>query len=454
MGHRRRNRRAGFTMVELLSSIAIMTLMMTLLIGASYRFIANAKEAATATTVMKASGIIDDRVRAFREFNFTDAAFSAAAEWNYVNSNSNYNNYSWNCADNTFTLTGDTVNANLAEILLRKTRFKRAFPQAFAEMDAGMRDRYFGAGVVLPPASATYNSKYESGIVLYALLMKGETFGAPTPGDDTFTSAEVLNSVQTGGLPCLVDAWGEPLRFYRWPTRLIRCGEQDFDGNGTYDDYNQNGVQDPAGWVDVGVNKVTFSPAMRPYPSYNSPTPASLLMASSLAPFDRRVTTTYSKGYDLGPGVAGIDDDGLNGLDDPGEIGWPGTDDPERLNTDPDDPTFRLAGWLFDTNLSQAQQQLRRSVFVNNQVIAGQSLTNVTGNPQQYGFHDFYTFHTPLVVSAGPDKNLGLYEPWDLTNFGYLAAPTLPPSGTSFYVGTMQYLYDDITNLNQRAGGR
>ncbi len=32
-------------------------------------------------------------------------------------------------------------------------------------------------------------------------------------------------------------------------------------------------------------------------------------------------------GADGGPGEAGTDDDGINGVDDDGERGWPGTDD-------------------------------------------------------------------------------------------------------------------------------
>ena len=34
------------------------------------------------------------------------------------------------------------------------------------------------------------------------------------------------------------------------------------------------------------------------------------------------------------PGDAGVDDDGVNGIDDAGELGWPGTDDifPQALS--------------------------------------------------------------------------------------------------------------------------
>jgi prepilin-type N-terminal cleavage/methylation domain-containing protein len=389
--HRNTLIRRGFTMIELLVVITVITLMMSLLIGASYRFIVGARESATATTVMKANGLIQDRVRAFHEFDFTDAAI------NYQNAYSS----------------SDVV---LAEIIIRKILFKKAFPQCFVDLDALQTTRFFG-GATIPP-TGLYQPKFESGIVLYALLTKGDTFGAASPGEDTFTGAEVRVSAETGNLPCLVDAWGEPIRFYRWPTRLIRCAEQSFDGVGTYNDYNQNGQQDSGGFG---------SAAIRPYSLFPGPTPASVLIGS-LPPFER--TGSYALGSDTHPGVAFSDDDGNMTVDDAGEIGWPDSDDPELLNNDPDDPTYRLTVLGTSTTASTA-----RTKFITN-------------------FHDPFTFHTPLIVSAGPDKRLGLYEPADVANIGYLAAPINAPAGSTAAKTTMQDLFDDISNLNQRAGGK
>ena len=264
--------------------------------------------------------------------------------------------------------------------------------------------------------------------MLYAFLTKGETFGAPSAGDDAFTGSEIRVGTETNKLPCLVDAWGEPLRFYRWPTRLIRCGEQDFDGDdsnnvGTapnrVDDFNQNGSPDP----DGGITAIPIGVAIRPYALYPGPTPASLLI-SNLPPYDR--TSPYAVGLDGQPGVANFDDDNVNGMDDLGEKGWPDSDDPEPLNTDPDDPSYRLSSWLEDPT--------NQTFFLS--------------------YHDFYTFHTPLIVSAGPDKLLGLYEPRNTTDFGHLAAPLPAAAPLTYANSTMRYLMDNITNLNQRAGGK
>jgi type II secretory pathway pseudopilin PulG len=389
--------RRAFTILELLVVIVVIALMVQILISTSYRFIVAARESATAATITKANGIIRDRVRAFQEFDFSDAAIRFQ---NQVAGN----------------------DLELSEILVRKDRFKRSFPQSFAELSTSQIATFFG-GAAIPP-SGQYQPKFESGIVLYAMLTKGDTFGAGSPGDDTFTSAEVRISPETGGLPCLVDAWGEPIRFYRWPTRLIRCQEQDYSGSGSssdvdgpYDDFNQNGVRDAGGYG---------SAAMRPYfPRFAGAMPASLLI-SNLPSYDR--DSPYALGPDGFPGVANSDDDGVNGVDDLGEIGWWNSDDPEPLNTDPDDPKFRL----------------------------GSALTTQTAiNSFTQKWHDPYTFHTPLLLSAGPDRKLGIYEPTDTSSScGYLAAPITAPRGASAAKTTLPDLFDNITNLNQRPGGK
>ncbi len=433
MRHYSRPLRSGFTMLELLIVIMVIAILMALTVSAAFSFIVNAREAATATTISKVNELVQDRVRSFRQFDFSDAGLRLQDAWNAAYSSDK------------------VMTHELGEVLVRKSRFKQAFPQSFAEAD---RTRLFPASLfpnLTFAASApydstfpsTYQSKYECGIVLYAMLSRSETFGAPSTSEDAFTGSEIRVGPETNNLPCLVDAWGEPLRFYRWPTRLIRCGEQDFDGSGASDDFNGNGSQDLGGVTATtsGSNSIlAVGAAIRPYPTFPGPTPASLLI-SNLPPYDR--TSFYAVGADVKPGVVGVDDDNAYGIDDPGEKGWPESDDPEPLNTDPDDPTFRLTTWFNDSLVSAAVLTDRRNRFI----------APVSGSTDY--LHDFYTFHTPLIVSAGPDKLLGLYEPTDTANFGHLAAP-LPsePAPKNYYTSTMRYLMDNITNLNRRTGGK
>lgn len=425
MRHHSRSFRSGFTLLELLIVIMVIAILMALTVSAAFSFIVNAREAATATTISKVNGLLQDRIRSFRQYDFSDSAIRLRDAWNTNNPMDRFPDY------------------ELFEVLLRKPRFKQAFPQSFAEADRArlFPSLTFGASPTYDSTfPTTYQWKYECGIVLYAILSRGETFGAPSVAEDAFTGAEIRVGPETNNLPCLVDAWGEPLRFYRWPTRLIRCGEQDFDGNGSFDDFNQNGTQESPGNSSPAIRPYSFTPSP-PLPIFPGPTPASLLI-SNLPPFERN--SSYARGPDGRPGVDGINDDGINGPDEPGEIGWPDSDDPEPLNTDPDDPTFRLTTWLNDGNLSAANLTLRRNGFVTEG-------------------HDYYTFHTPLIVSSGPDKQLGLYEPTntdplthvnDPTTFGHLAAPRPAAPGMTYSDSTMRYLMDNITNLNQRTGGK
>ena len=69
-------------------------------------------------------------------------------------------------------------------------------------------------------------------------------------------------------------------------------------------------------------------------------------------------TAVTDPGYDQQPGVATVDDDGKNGTDDAGELGWPGSDDSARnwviveYKSAEDKPFYKKGGFVCDaTNL-------------------------------------------------------------------------------------------------------
>ena len=97
-----------------------------------------------------------------------------------------------------------------------------------------------------------------------------------------------------------------------------------------------------------------------------------------------------------------------------------GAEHTDPLAKDPDDPL----GLLHPSNRSTASQQA--SNF-------------------ERDYHTGDTYHTPLIVSAGPDALLGLYEPNNTTQMGRLAQPDL---------SSLSALLDNITNRNVRAGGK
>jgi prepilin-type N-terminal cleavage/methylation domain-containing protein len=203
-----------------------------------------------------------------------------------------------------------------------------------------------GNGILDLPATG-------SSELLYVALTMGTELGSEGGAID-FTSSEAVDTDQDG-LMELVDGWGHPLRFYRWPTRLLQ----------------------------------PFIPAAQG----NSPPP----------PVLRRDLASLL--------IAGL----------------PASDD--QLGRDPDDPFGRFAVWL----------------------IQGHGGNRATTTH----LHTPSIYHVPLVVSAGQDGLIGLFEPFDTATFGHLAQPLVEVGGNSNWRPdpNNSTLNDNITNHNIAIGG-
>jgi prepilin-type N-terminal cleavage/methylation domain-containing protein len=307
----RHHSRGGFTLLELLIVIGIISLLAALSTVVYANFIAMSKEQATSATIAKIHRIILQRTDAFHRLNMKDAAASMKT---------NYSTYFLS-------------SLPLAEIYTRKQRFQLAFPQRLTERSSFNGTDYTTLIQSLP-------TECESSALLYLAITQGETFGAPAIDDDAFSASEVKTVVVgSDSVQFFVDAWGQPLRFYRWPTSLFRS--------------------------------VPGAPIIRADVKATAQ-----LLISSLPPL--------------------------------------GTTD-EPLGHDPDDPYDRVAN---------APAALLTAFRTN--------------------FHMESTFHTPLIVSAGADRALGLFEP---------NSTTLPFCQLAMSLGSPAPLVDNITNLNQRNKG-
>lgn len=109
----------------------------------------------------------------------------------------------------------------------------------------------------------------------------------------------------------------------------------------------------------------------------------------------------------------------------------------DPLAVDADDPLGRLA------NEDTRSGGLVGTLF-NNTASYYYDTDPLTLFPCEYGVMD--TYWLPLIVSAGEDGILGLHEPYDIANNGVLAQPVAVP--------VVEGVFDNITNHNQRAGGR
>lgn len=440
--------RRGFTLIELLVVLGIIAFMASVLGVTISGFLTSAKEAQTLATLRKIDGLIAERQQGLTQF-FDSREFRKRVD-----------DFHEGLKD------GDSTNGfpplveiarDFSVIIGKKELLRESLPQRFVELidtqdangvfvaggdgipDQIQRDeaysviRWVPSGGIKKPED--HSLETESAELLYLALTRFEQYGIPPASVDDFTTAEVSDT-DGDGLPEFIDGWGQPLRFYRWPTRLIK-----------------------------------------PFGLY---------------------------GIDKFPGTVSVDDDGNGTNDDVLEIGWPGSDDTyipvelrsfaglyiaglprppvltgspprpilgdfDQLNVDGDDPvgvlldeTLRLSGLPFPINVLSVVHESRYSTFD--------------------------TYHKPLVVSAGPDGVLGLYEPFyteDLNfngvldsgedqngngylDIGWLAQPInedinldgIQQGGETDLNGNGDFdaylrplaALDDMTNRNQRAG--
>jgi prepilin-type N-terminal cleavage/methylation domain-containing protein len=349
------SRRRGFTMIELLVVIGLIAFLMALSIGVLRNAIGSARERATEATITKINGLVQQRVDAFnRAMERSDLEPGIQQMLAKMNP-SNRNNKAMRRAN---------------EVMVKKDFFRYRFPQNFEEKNL----------LASPPSGVTltvlaHKHQTQSAALLYWLLTQSEVYGIAPVDESAFGSAEVRDT-DGDGLLEFIDGWGQPLRFYRWPTRLFRCGE-DINGNGTLDsgeDVDGDGTLDGAGYGTV----------------------------ANPSPIIRRYVNQIWSGLPAAPTVAGALD---------------------PLARDPDDP------------LGQLLRAVKYGFFTASQIEVG---IPVPAPTPAIPYHTIETYHAFLIVSAGPDSAtrrpdpvtgvidpLGLHEPSEGWPDG-VATPSLP----------------------------
>jgi len=328
--------------------IGIITFLTAATAVVAIRFIGTARAKATQTTIKKVGELLSSRIHDLQRFIDKENRSSGA----------NLPNYALDLLDEA------RGNRQVAFVLGRKRLFSQNFPQRFVE---DSRITASGTGF----DSSKHQPQTESAEVLYYLLSIAPSYGAETDDLSQFTSSEIADT-DGDGLLEFVDAWGRPLRFYRWPTRLIRPA--------------------PAGQEN--------NPSTRP-------------IAIDTDRAARYLITRLP--------------------------------DNTSIAQDSDDP-LGVVNPLVPLPLPPPQpvQDVLNAFEVNFQVNMLFRYHAHPPNTVKYHAHTANTWHVPLIVSVGPDGELGLFEPYDTANFGHLAQPDS---------ANQSALFDNITNLNQQAGG-
>lgn len=449
--------RSGFTLIELLTVVAIIAFLITLTVVAMSGLNEQAEEEATKTTVLKISRLLDERIEAF------DRAFKGARRNSYIQGTVGL----LQAIDARFDyfLTHPDEAPPAIRYLAYKAAFRFEMPQRMAELNVGggslaaaysparpgmagaMMDPTTGIPAVFyhkvaqpiarqqlieegtaTPTEAEVNARVSanwdihlaheaaaqtsdlddlhstaSAELLYFMLIKSGSFGSSSTAEDQFTSREIQDT-DGDSFPEFVDAWDNPLQFYRWPTRL-------FDP--TAPNPFAPDITDPNDPTEVDpIPDGDESDGLR-----------------EILPWEREYAGLLVKGLPPSPTTIGS------------------ATQRDMMLTDPNDPV----GILY--------------TFIEDPYYLNMGIT-LTSEYNESLYHTPDTFHTPLIVSAGPDELLGLREPnnTDAANgvFGNLAqyastyVPGFGPSGSTTIPSAEVFdaLLDNITNRNRRAGAR
>jgi prepilin-type N-terminal cleavage/methylation domain-containing protein len=431
---------SAFTLIELLIVVTIISILAAALGVTITNMMTTAKEAQTTATLRKIDGLITERLQGLqRTFDSSDFRHQENVTRNELRLG-------------TPSLTG--LSQRTIGVIARKRLTRLAFPQRFTEMiDArgwsgavadGIPDRIqfdevyggdddlnnngvldgnttVGDGIftedlndngVFDPsplrwsggALQNHSVETESAELLYFAITRLEVFGAPLVGVDEFSTREVADT-DNDGLPEFVDGWGNPLRFYRWPTRLFKpyglFGRDGFPGAPGDDSGSLLAGADFADLSEIGTRGTD-----------------DLLIDPLVSKDTRFMASLYFKGIPRPPILVGTPPSPVAG-------------DEDQLNVDPDDQ--------YGIVLEQARQY-----FVNFGIPMLDQIS-------ESRYHTLDTWHRPLVVSMGSDGILGLYEPFvnEDANLNGLLETVEDVNGNGFLdLGILAQLLNEDTNLN------
>jgi prepilin-type N-terminal cleavage/methylation domain-containing protein len=201
----------GFTLPEIIVVVAIMLLLSTLLIVAVRNSLTSARIAATRATVRIADGILQSRIDAYKRSRFSDPLFLES--FDKLPKADGAGGVVWVPAQQVVPSWCD--NEELRQLFVRKYLYSRAFPQTWSEVADWM-----GPDSGEQPPVVVNRATEPAEVLLFLLTRSAATFQI----DAESLNPDHIRDTDGNGKPELLDAWGNPVRWYRWPTRLVRPG--------------------------------------------------------------------------------------------------------------------------------------------------------------------------------------------------------------------------------------
>jgi prepilin-type N-terminal cleavage/methylation domain-containing protein len=283
--------RGAFTLIELLIVLALITVLITLTAGTVLRVIDTQQRNNTQTTLTKLQSALNRQWAAYKDQFFKeDAARLNPVPWAYV-----------------YQMAGN--DPARARVIWVKLRLSQAFPMSFQEALNGLTLPAFTgpngpvAATTLPPlptyqkalqqAGATASASplnYESAVCLLLALQQSPS-GGGVKLEDLGVNSSIKSVVlpNTNSVNALVDGWGTPLQFSRWPTgsALVLNNDPNFGLPGSANDpTDPQGLLANTTWQQKNPTAiVAFQAAFHklPLPNQANPAPRSFALVPLIA---------------------------------------------------------------------------------------------------------------------------------------------------------------------------
>jgi len=207
-------RREAFTLIELLIVMSIITLLAALVAGATILYIGRQRESNTKATIAKVFGELD--------WQWRSVVDDAKTEYKTLSGNV------LTALNSMATPPGGALDAERAQVIWIKCRLRQQFPMNFTEITTAVTMQGPSGPVTMLPTVPAYANALgntaqtsnppnaaESGAALLIALTTQTRHGRST-SRDLFGSQAILDT-NADGVPELVDGWGQPLAYWRWP---------------------------------------------------------------------------------------------------------------------------------------------------------------------------------------------------------------------------------------------